>query len=338
MPSSSRREFVIHGSAVASGLMLAGTAPAFADLPGTRDRWGTSLPRRRLGTTGLQITHYGLGGFHLDKVENETDAGKMIDYAIQNGVRFFDTATTYNKGRNEKLLGKYLIPEYRDDIVLMGKTMSRTAADVRADLEQSVESLKTDYIDVHLIHAVRSVEDADRRLNEGVLDILREYKDKGKIGHLGFSGHSDFKAHQHLLAKNIPDLEVCLMPVNVADPSYRSFINGTMQTMVERDMGILAMKSLANGGLFGKGKSGPAMKESARVIPEKISVEQALHFALSMPVAALLNGCESLSDIHHNLPAVKRFEPMSIEEQQYLIARCRTEAETGTMENFKKRR
>lgn len=336
MSDNSRRDFILRGGAVASGLLLAGAAPAFADLPGTEDRWGITLPRRRLGKTRLNITHYGLGGFHLDRVP-EADIGRVIDYAIQNGVRFFDTATTYGKGGNEKLLGKYLIPKYRDEIILMGKTMSKTAAEVRADLEQSFASLQTDYIDIHLIHAIRSVEDVDRRLDEGVLEVLQEYKAAGKIGHLGFSGHTDFKAHQHMLAKNIPDLEVCLMPVNIADPSYRSFINGTMQTMVERDIGVLAMKSLANGGLFGNGKSGPAVEGAARVIPDKVSIEQALHFALSMPVASLLNGCENMAHIEQNLTAVKSFKTMDDDEKKHLIAICREEAGSGTMENYKGR-
>jgi aryl-alcohol dehydrogenase-like predicted oxidoreductase len=333
--NQSRRDFISRSSGVAMGLMLAGAAAARAELPPLEDQWGVSLPRRRLGKTNLNITRYSVGGWHLGMIKEDAEAKAVIEYALHNGVRFFDTAAAYQNGRSERQYGDHLIPKYRDDIVLMSKTVGKTGDAARAQVERSFENLKTDYIDVYLMHAIRSVEDVDGRLKDGVLDVLREYKAKGMIGHLGFSGHSDFEAHRYMLSKNIEDLEVCLMPVNVADPSYRSFITNTMQTMNDRDMGILAMKSLANGGLFGEGKSGPKSDRELRVIPEKITIEQALHFALSMPVSGLINGIERLSDIEHNLAAVKRFKPLTEKEQQELIQICREEGQTGLMENFK---
>lgn len=333
--NTARREFILRSGGAAAGLMLAGALPAFASLPGITDQWGTTLPCRRLGKTGLNITHYSIGGYHLGLSDDESEVQHIIDYAIKHGVRFFDTAAMYQKGKNERQFGKFLVPKYRDDIVLMSKTVSKTGKAARQQIEESFENLGTDYIDIYLIHAIRSVEDVDRRLDAGVLDVLREYKAKGKFGHLGFSGHSDFEAHQYMLSKNIDDLEVCLMPVNVADPSYRSFINNTMKTMNERDMGVLAMKSLGNGGLFGRGESGPQSDQLVKVIPDKISVEQALHFALSMPISGLLNGIVKFSDIEENIEYIKRFKPLTEAEKNLLIERCAAEAKTGVMENFK---
>jgi len=333
---SSRRNFLINAGQVALSLMIAGTTSSYANQPSGTDKLGKTLPRRRLGKTGLMPTIYCTGGFHVG-AQSEKVAQGIIEAAISNGVRFFDTANQYQNGKSEEYYGKFLTPEYREFINIMSKSAAKDAATMRKHLEQSFRSMKTDHIDLYMIHTITSPEDVDNRLDNGVLDVLREYKAKGRIGHIGFSGHNNFEAHQYLLKKNIADIEACLMPINVADPSYRSFIINTMESMVEKDIGILAMKSLCMGGLFGRrgGSDRQSKVVLPTVIPNKISIAQAHAFALSMPIGSLVSGVDTPQQLHDNLKSIWDYKALTKEEQDELIALCRPEALTGKMEFFK---
>ena len=89
-----------------------------------KDRLGELLPMRKLGTTGEMVTMLGVGGYHIGWT-TEKDAQEVIEYAMESGIRFFDTAHSYGKGISEERYGKFLIPKYREDIFLMTKTLAK---------------------------------------------------------------------------------------------------------------------------------------------------------------------------------------------------------------------
>jgi uncharacterized protein len=333
-PHYSRRQFLSRSAQLSSALMLAGSAQAYETSPSENDEFGKVLPRRKLGKTSLQPTLYTVGGWHVGR-QSELGAQAIIDNAIKEGVRFFDTANIYQGGKSERYYGKFLTPKYGKEIEIMTKSMANNSDQLQKHLDQSFNSLKVDVIDLFMIHSIGSPEDVDNRLKNGVLDLLKDYKKQGKIKHIGFTGHRDFNAHVHLLNKNLPEIEACLMPINLADPSYKSFINRTMKTMTDRKMGVLAMKSLCNGGFFGNGKSGRRYKDVPSVIPNKVSIAQAHHFALSLPISTLVSGVDEPEQIHANLKNIWDFKALDKKEQAELIELCRSAAETGKMENFK---
>lgn len=110
--SHSRRDFC----AVLSSLFASATLGPCLVAKGA-DRLGETLPRRRLGKTGLEVTQYCPGGWHIELME-EKDSERAIDYSIEHGVRFFDTSVQYGEGRSEELYGKYLTPKYRDEVII----------------------------------------------------------------------------------------------------------------------------------------------------------------------------------------------------------------------------
>jgi len=172
----------------------------------------------------------------------------------------------------------------------------------------------------------------------GVLDVLREYKEKGRIGHFGFTGHLSPAAHNYLLSKKIPDIEVCLLPVNVADPSYDSFVLNTVPELVKQDIGILAMKTLANGGLQGGvkgGVKGEANGTYASVIPNRISVREAHTFSLSLPIAAIVSGVNTPEQLAYNIETARSFKPLNEHQREELISQCADLGKTGEMEFYK---
>src|SRR5210317_1900781 len=193
------------------------------------DRLGEVLPKRKLGRTGEYVTMLGTGGYHVGWT-TERDAQEVIEASLEGGVRFFDTAESYSKGVSEERYGKYLTPKYRDLIFLMTKSTGRDAKTVQSHLEGSLRRLKVDQLDLYQVHSIRTPEDVDNRIANGVLDVLMKAKEQGKIKYLGFTGHQNPFAHTRMLEQTDKSdiFDTALMPVNVLDQSYYSFTNNVI--------------------------------------------------------------------------------------------------------------
>ena len=326
-----RRAFLKSLAGLTTGILLSsGKAEGQEEKP-TTDRLGTLLPLRKLGRTDESVTMLGLGGWHIGEMD-EKEAQKTLDVALEGGLRFFDSAESYQNGGSETRLGKLLIPKYRDDIFLMTKTTARDAASARKHLEESLKRLKTDQVDLWQVHAVRNPEDVDERINNGVFDVMVEAKESGKVRHIGFTGHTSPSAHIRILNKS-DIFDACQLPVNLTDVSYESFIDGVIPTLVERNIGVIAMKSLANGGFFGgsrHGKHGP----NPRVVPNRVSIEEAIRFVWSFPVSTLVTGPDNAEQLQEKINIAKRFSGMQQKERDNLIEKVADMA--GTKVEFYK--
>ncbi len=298
------------------------------------DKWGDVLPKRILGKTGLEVTIFAVGG--SPAAPDLSVYPQVLETAFNGGCRFFDTARAYLGGKSEEVYGNTLAP-HRNEIVFLTKTGARDAESVRKDLELSLKSLKTDYIDVYLMHAIRSESDVENRLSGGVYDQMLKAKQEGLIRHIGFSGHSDPFAHNYMIGKNLPELEVVLLPVNVADPLNNSFILNTIPKAIDNNMGIIGMKTFADGGLlghpitWGQGRG----QERDRIIPELFSLEEAQHFSLSLPVASTTIGFHEVSEVEQILTNARRFNGMDESERKRLTGKIRELAVDFTIEHYK---
>lgn len=298
-----------------AGILLSSQTNAQDKTP-NRDRLGKLLPLRTLGRTGEAVTMLGVGGSHLGGL-NERDAQATIEIALEGGVRFFDTAEMYQSGGSETRMGKLLIPKYRDVIYLMTKTTARNAQDARQDLEESLGRLNTDYLDLWQVHAVESPQDADERMVNGVFEVMAEAKESGKVRHLGFTGHSQPEGHLRVLEKS-DIFDTCQMPINLADPSYSSFIKQVLPKLVERNVGVIAMKSLANGGFFG-GSSHGQHGDNPKIVPNLVSIAEAVSFAWSMPVSVLITGFNDPQQMQEKIALANSFVTMDEQQRQDLI-------------------
>ncbi|RJP23113.1 MAG: aldo/keto reductase [Candidatus Omnitrophota bacterium] len=279
------------------------------------DRWGPLLPTRRLGKTGNDVTMLALGGAHVASFSQY--AQQFIETAIAGGIRFFDTAASYGNGESEKLYGRYLTPPYREDIFLLSKAHLFTKRDVQNQLDKTLLNLKTDYLDLWQMHQVMDVADADTRIENGVLDAFLEAKASGKVRHIGFSGHQDPAAHQRILERT-DIFEVCQMPISCADASYGSFIKSVLPILLQREMGVIAIKSLAAGGFFG-GTTWFQSGSRPKICPDLMTVEEAIHFSWSMPISVLVTGPNNPDMLREKIDFAKSFTPMNVEQQEYLI-------------------
>ncbi|HKL33422.1 MAG TPA: aldo/keto reductase [Tangfeifania sp.] len=329
---ANRRTFLKSLAGITAGLSL--NHSAYSEEK-TSDRLGEVLPKRKFGRTGEYVTMLGTGGYHVGWT-TERDAQEVIEASLEGGVRFYDTAESYSSGVSEERYGKYLTPKYRDLIFLMTKSTGRDAKTVQEHLEGSLRRLKVDQIDLYQVHSIRTPQDVDNRVENGVLEFLQKAKQDGKIKYIGFTGHQNPFAHTRMLEQTEENnmMDGVLMPVNVLDQSYFSFTKNVMSKALDRNMGIMAMKTLADGRFFAK-KEKAGWTSSDPVIPNYMSIKEAMYFVWSLPVSVIISGNENATYMREKIALARSFSKLSENERMALIDKVKNKAQTGEIEYFK---
>lgn len=284
------------------------------------------IPYRELGTTGEKVSAIGLGGWHigLPKVDEETGI-RIIHAAIDRGINFLDNSWDYNHGTSEIRMGHALRQNNsRKKIFLMTKIDGRTKKEAAKQLDQSLERLNTDYIDLVQHHEILRFEDPNRIFaKNGAQEALLEAKKAGKIRYIGFTGHKDPHIHLYMLEvakENGFRFDTAQMPVNVMDAHFRSFSNLVVPECVKQGVGVLAMKTLANGSIL----------QSKTVKPI-----EAIQYALHQPTSTVICGIDSLKILDQAVKAVTSFKPFTPKQLEALLAKTAKAAARGKFEPFK---
>jgi len=329
-----RRMFIKSIAGATAGLALTGSTIAAKE---DRDRLGEILPKRKLGRTNQYVTMLGTGGYHVGWT-TERDAQEVIEASLEGGVRFFDTAESYGKGTSETRYGKYLTPQYRDLVFLMSKSTGKDAKTVIEHLEGTLRRLKTDQLDLYQVHAISTPDDVDSRIQLGVLDVLLKAKEEGKIKYLGFTGHQNPFAHARMLekTKETDIFDTVLMPLNVLDQSYFSFSQNILQKALDRNMGILAIKSLADGRFFSK-KEQANWTTDDPLIPNYLSIKEAMHFVWSLPVSVLISGNENATYMREKIAIARSFSKLNEDQKIALVDKVKNKALSGQLEYYKQK-
>jgi predicted aldo/keto reductase-like oxidoreductase len=325
-----RRTFLKSLAAVTAGLSIKGCN---WPLQKETDSIGPLLPLRPLGKTGAAVTMLGVGGHHIGGEMSERDAHQTIEVAIEGGVRFFDTAEGYQDGGSEKRYGKYLSPKYREQVFLMTKCEQKTMADAMESLDKSLKRLNTDYLDLWQVHTLESVEDVDERVAGGIVDAMTKAKESGKVRHIGFTGHATPATHMRML-EHTKAFETSQMPINVCDPSYKSFILNVLPILLKRKMGVLAMKTLGEGSFTGRG---PVFEQHdiKPIVPNQLSIREALCFVWSLPVSVIITGPDNPEMMREKIILAKKFTKMTEDQRQALIDKVADIASKGLLEDYK---
>lgn len=283
------------------------------------------MPMRTLGRTGVQVSLVGLGGWHLgfDYIGEELSV-RIIRTAIDNGINFMDNCWDYNEGASEIRMGKALRDGYRDRVFLMTKIDGRTKQDAAKQLDESLKRMQVDHIDLVQHHEILRFEDPHRIFgDEGANAALIEARDAGKIRFIGFTGHKDPRIHLYMLEvakENGFEFDAVQMPLNVMDAHYRSFEKLVLPELVQQNIGVLAMKTLANGTIL----------ES-----KTVSATECLQYAMNLPVSVVITGCESMENLEQALNAARTFKPLGDADVSALLARTAQAASRGEYELFK---
>ena len=280
------------------------------------------IPRRPLGRTGEQVSIIGLGGYHLGTLRSSDEAVRLVHEAVDSGVTFFDNAWEYNDHRSEEWMGLGL-QDRRDKVFLMTKvcTHGRDKKVAMQQLEESLQRLRTDHLDLWQVHEVIYENDPDLHFAKGgVIEALDEAKKQGKVRFVGFTGHKNPAIHLKMLAHNYP-FDTVQMPLNCFDGTYRSFAQQVLPELERRGIAALGMKSLGGDG--------------QPILHGVVSAEEALRYAMSLPVATTVCGIDSLDVLRQNVSIARGFRPMTPEEMQELRQRCRSFAADGHLELYK---
>ena len=293
-------------------------------MPARRKRPPSSpVPTRPLGHTGADVSIIGLGGYHLGLVDTQAEAIRIVHEAIDAGVTFMDNAWEYHDGESEKRMGKALAKEKRGRVFLMTKvcTHGRDAKTAMRQLEDSLRRLGTDYLDLWQIHEVAYYNDPERHfMAGGAADALLAAKEQGKVRCIGFTGHKDPELHLKMLSYDFP-FDTCQLPLNCFDATFRSFEQRVLPELVTRGIAAIGMKSFGG---------------EANMLKKKlVSPDEALRYAMSLPVAGTISGIDSRRVLRQNLAIAQDFKPMSPAEMDTLRLRVAAEAADGRFELYK---
>jgi predicted aldo/keto reductase-like oxidoreductase len=280
------------------------------------------LNTRPFGQHADRVSIIGLGGYHLGNATNITEAVRIVHEAIDAGVNFLDNAWEYHEGESEKRMGR-AIADRRDSVFLMTKvcTHGRDARVAMRQLEESLRRLRTDYLDLWQIHECVYYNDPERHFAKGgVVEALERAKAQGKVRYVGFTGHKDPDIHLRMLSFDFP-FDACQLPLNGFDAGFRSFQTRVLPALARRKIAAIGMKSLGGDG---------------RVIKKKAAaVEDALRYAMSLPVCTTISGIDSLKVLRQNLKIARDFSPMDAEARQRYERSVASYAHDGRFELYK---
>ncbi|HEY3930627.1 MAG TPA: aldo/keto reductase [Candidatus Koribacter sp.] len=317
-----RRSFLKGAAVLGAGSLVPGKMGAMAQNTNLPKKNSGAIPRRQLGKTGIEVSAIGMGGYHLGSAKNQQAAVEMVARAIDAGITFFDNAWDYHDGQSEEYLGAALKGK-RDQVVVMTKvcTHGRGKDVAMQQLEQSLRRLQTDHLDVWQIHEVIYWNDPDLIFRPGgAIEALTLAKQQGKVRAVGFTGHKDPRIHLAMLEHNYP-FDTVQMPLNCLDATFRSFEQHVLPEAQKRGIAVLGMKSMGGSGeIVTHGTATP---------------EEALRYAMSLPVATTISGMESMEVLEQNIAIASSFQPMSAQDMQALRDKVKFWASDGRFERFK---
>jgi aryl-alcohol dehydrogenase-like predicted oxidoreductase len=280
------------------------------------------IPRRPFGRTGIPVSILAFGGWHLGVPRTDRAAVRLLHSAIDRGITFLDNAWDYNDGLSERRMGQALAGR-RDQVFLMTKvcTHGRDARVAMRQLEDSLRRLRTDYLDLWQIHEVVFDDEPARHFARGgAVEALDKARKQGKVRFVGFTGHKDPRLHLEMLAQDYP-WDSCQLPLNCFDATFRSFEQRVLPELNRRGIAAIGMKS------FG----GDARAVKAGVV----TPQEALAYALSLPIATLVSGMGTPRELAQNLRVAAGFRPMPEGRLQALRRRVAALAQDGRFELYK---
>ena len=280
------------------------------------------VPTRPFGRSGIPVSILALGGWHIGVPKTEREATRLVHAAVDAGITFMDNAWDYNEGVSETRMGKALVGR-RDKAFLMTKVCvhGRDAKTAMRQLEESLKRLKTDYLDLWQIHEVIFDDEPARYFAKGgAVEALDKAKQQGKVRFVGFTGHKDPALHLQMLAHDYP-WDACQLPLNCFDASFRSFEDRVLPELNRRGIAPIGMKSLG----------GDARSVKARTV----TPQEAIRYTLSLPIATLVSGIDSMKVLKQNLAIAEKFKPFSERQRQALLKRVAPVARDGRFEMYK---
>ncbi|MCM1579348.1 MAG: aldo/keto reductase [Ruminococcus sp.] len=276
----------------------------------------------------LKLSALGFGAMRLPVIDgddsriNETLAAQMVDYAMEKGVNYYDTAWGYHNGNSEIVLGKCLSKHPRDSFYLASKFPGYDLSNmpkVREIFPRQLEKCQTDYFDFYLIHNV-----CEMNINEyldpkyGIIDYLLEQKKQGKIRHLGFSAHGEYSVMERFIEAYGEHMEFCQIQLNWLDWTFQK-AKEKVELLKKHDLPVWVMEPVRGGKLANLPEEDEAVLKALR--PEESVAAWAFRFIQSLPETVVtLSGMSNMEQLKENIATYEAEKPLSEKEMNALMS------------------
>jgi aryl-alcohol dehydrogenase-like predicted oxidoreductase len=329
-----RREFLKAGGAVTAALLApsALAVPSNKSLPGlpSNPRTQAAMPTRNLGKTGYKVGIFSLGGqASLEKANNFDIAVPIVERALDLGVNYIDTSSIYGGPErwSEQYVGK-VMAHRRNEAFLATKTKERTRDGSMRMIEKSLELLQTDHVDLWQLHDIGTMTDINEVFAKGgAMEALLEMQQQKVVRYLGLTGHYRPDALMEGIRRH--PFDTILMAMNAADPHHYSFNHELLPLAVEKQMGIIGMKVPGRGRLLSSWTPQPIevqkhMWEGMVLAPTPgtLTMREAMYYTLSRPVSTVIIGCDTIAQLEENVHLAREFTPLSMKQEEELVARA----------------
>ncbi len=254
------------------------------------------MEHRVFGKTKEMLPILGFGAQRLVDSQgcSEQQAKRIVNYALDHGIVYFDTAWVYSEGQSEERLGK-VARQRRQEMWIATKAWSRTKIGARRQLEESLRRLQTDHVDEWRMHHVWSIGELDKITGPGgALEAALKAREQGLVRYISISGHNNPQVQTEALRSFPFDSVLC--PVSVMDHFVLSFAEELLPLAASRGVAIIGMKVLALGRL-------------AHIY------DRALRYAFGLPLSVVIVGMETMDQLKRNLAVAESYQPLTDAER-----------------------
>lgn len=258
------------------------------------------MEQRPYGKTGEKFGILSFGAQRIVEEHrcSESEAIKIVNYAIDHGIRYFDTAWAYSGGQSEERVGK-VAKTRRSEMWIATKTIARDRKGARQQLEESLRRLQTDHVDEWRMHNIWSIEELDKITGRGgALEAAVKAREQGLVRHISISGHSNPKVQIIALERFPFDSVLCAL--SVLDHFVLSFAEEFLPLARQKGVAVAGMKIIGLGALAGK-------------------YDRALRYAFGLPVSTAVVGMESMEQLKKNLAVAEGYKPLTDAERLQLF-------------------
>jgi hypothetical protein len=250
------------------------------------------MEERTFGKTGEKFSILSFGGQRIVDGHgcSEPEAIKMLNYAIDHGIRYYDTAWLYSQGQSEERIGK-VAHHRRKEMWIATKARARDKNGAKKQLEESLKRLQTDHVDEWRMHDVWSMHELDEITGPGgALEAAIQARKEGYVRYISFSGHSNPAVQVEALNRFPFDSVLCAM--SVLDRFILSFADEFLPIAKAKGVAVIGMK------ILGLGRLAPLY-------------DRALLYSLSLPIDTAIVGMESMEQLRKNLAVAENYKPLS---------------------------
>lgn len=276
----------------------------------------------------LELSALGMGAMRLPVMDgddariDESATQKMMDYAMEQGINYYDTAWGYHNGNSEIVMGKVLSKYPRNSFYLATKFPGYDLTNmdkVKEIFEKQLEKCSVEYFDFYLFHNLCEM-NIDAYLDEkyGILDYLMEQKRNGRIKHLGFSAHGSYEIMKRFLEAYGEQMEFCQIQLNYLDWSLQD-AKAKVELLNEYQIPIWVMEPLRGGRLAKLSEEAEGKLINLR--PDEKVPAWAFRFLQGIPeVTMILSGMSNLEQLSENIKTFEQDKPLNKEEKEALLS------------------